>query len=366
MQTSTSPQCTMCGKPAPNLCKQCHSSPYCSRACQRADWPVHTLLCRSFSNFKTPPLATSKRGIFFPVDATVPQLVWVKCEWLVDEDDDIRFQSHNKTEFLGDGMTDRVMVQLNKTRTRTRKDLLTLYVREAGSVDGSLLNRCVIAVAGERYVNFAWLGPLLVVRSRGLTLGDSELVDVDMVDFRDAVDLLCSYPNVNIHLTEPEATWEVQGVRINCIGEINLYHRPLFEAVRMPGDHGVFSRPVVGTSRFVGLPVRMLNCSPQKYTKGYDPTNNEAVALLLNCAPKSAIMGSVVIVREDRQPLATQHVEVLCRYIEPLFTECKAGTIMQGKLREWLTKPKFAQYWKEYAALKQAGDESWISIASPV
>lgn len=356
----------MCGKDAPDTCKQCHSSPYCSRACQKADWPVHKILCGSFQNFQTPPLATSRRGIFFPVDATAPQFVWVKCEWCVDEDDGVRFQLSNRKEFLGDGLTDRVMAQFNKSRSRTRQDLLTLYVREAGSVDGSLLNRCLIAVAGGRYVNFAWPGPLLVVTSRGLTLGDSELVDINMVDFRDAVDLLCSFPDVDMRKMEPEETWEVQGVRINCTGEIKLYHRQVFEAIRVPGGHGVFSQPVLGTSRHVGFPVRMLTWSPQKNTKGYDPTNNEAIVLLLNSAPNSAKMGSVVVVREDGQPLATQHVEALCRYIQPLFTDCQAGTIKQAKLLEWLTKPKFAEYWKEYAMLKQAGDKTWMSIASPV
>lgn len=66
-------------------------------------------------------------------------------------------------------------------------------------------------------MNFCWPGPLLVLRTSGLTLGDSELVDVDMVDFRDAVDLLCSFPAIDINITEPEKeAREVRGVRINC------------------------------------------------------------------------------------------------------------------------------------------------------
>lgn len=357
----------MCGKPAPTLCVRCHCSSYCSRACQKEDWPVHKLLCGSFPTSQAPALATSKRGIFFPVDDTAPRFVWVPCKWEVDEDTGIRFQVDIKTEFLGDGMTDRVMVKHNLTRSRTRKDLLTVHVREAGSFDGSRLNRCVIAVAGARYVNMAWPGPLLVVRSRGLTLGDSELVDIDMVDFRDAVDLLCSYPDINIHLTEPETTWKVQGVRINCTGEMTLYHRRLvFEAVRVPDDHGVFSKPVVSSSRLVGLPVRVLNCSPQKYIPGYDPTNNDAITLFLNPAPGSAKMGSVVVVREDLQPLVPQHVEALCRYVQPLYEDCKAGTVTKERLLGKLTKQGFARFWKEYSVVKQAGDKSWMNVASPV
>lgn len=69
-------------------------------------------------------------------------------------------------------------------------------------------------------MNFAWPDPLLVVRSRGLTLLDSELVEVDMVDVRDTVDVLCSYPDVNINVAAPEAMWKVDAVRVNCIREI--------------------------------------------------------------------------------------------------------------------------------------------------
>lgn len=263
-------------------------------------------------------------------------------------------------------MTNRVWAQLNKTRSRSRSDVLTVYVREAGSIDGSLLNRSVIEVARGRYMNLAWPGPLIAVRSRGLTLGDSELVDVDMVDFRDAVDLLCSYPDVNINFTSPEETWEVEGVRVNCTGEINLYQRQLFEAIRVPGNHTVFDQPIISASELLGFPVRMVNCSPNKSTQGYDPSNTEAISLFLNTAPGSARMGNMVVVRADRGPLAPQHVEALCGYMKPIFNQCKAGTITKVKMVELLTKRAFEEYWKEYVKVKQATDRTWASIASPV
>lgn len=232
-------------------------------------------------------------------------------------------------------------MQRNNTRSRARDDVLTVWVREAGSRDGSLLNRCVIAAARGRYVNFAWPGPLLVVRSRGLTLFDSELVDVDMVDVRDAVDVLCSYPDVNINVAPPEATWEVDAVRVNCVGERALYDRPQFEAVKVRRDHPVFAQPPAGISRLLGFGVRVVMCSPNKGTRGYDCTNLEATALQLDPDPRNITWGrvsaagqqalegllfmggNVVVVREDRGTLRMQHVEALCRFclhvLLPLF-----------------------------------------------
>lgn len=305
-----------------------------------------------------------------------------------DDDDGTVYESFDSARFLGDGMSNRVWVQHNNTRSRARKDVLTVYVREAGSVDGSLLNRCVIAAARGRYVNFAWPGPLLVVRSRGLTLGDSVLVDVDMVDVRDAVDVLCSYPDVNINFAAPEATWEVDAVRVNCTGEMALYGRPQFEAVKVPGDHAVFAHPVTGISRLLGFGVRVVMCSPNKGTKDYDCTNREATALQLDPDPRNAswgrvpvgqkvatgdfpyMGGNVVVVREDRGVLREQHVEALCHFclhvLLPLFEQSRQGRIPMQRVMDKLTQSVFAQYWRDYCRLKRGSALDWETLESPV
>lgn len=374
-------QCTMCGKPASEMCKQCRSSHYCSRACQVADWPTHKLLCRSFTNFTTPPNPTSKLGIFFPDNSKVPRFVWVKCSWkTLDEE---TYQHVDKAEFLGSRSTDRVWVQLNKTRHRKRQDVLTVHIRSTGAIDGSALNQCVIAVAGGRCVNYCWPGPLLVLRTSGLTLGDSELVDVDMVDFRDAVDLLCSYPDININTTEPEEVREVQGVRINCQGEMELYGRPKYETVMVEKNNKVFTQPVTSISQCLGLPVTALRCSVYKATDGYDRTNEEVVFLHMNAIPSSERWGwasaewqlptgNVIVVRDDRKPMEKEHVEAMCRYcldvLTPLFEKSMEMLIPRKVVLEKLTKNAFEEYWKGYNMSKwlNRNDETWKVVDSPV
>ncbi|KAJ3008743.1 UNVERIFIED_CONTAM: hypothetical protein HDU68_002972 [Siphonaria sp. JEL0065] len=39
--------CAYCGKSVQNLCKGCETVSYCGAICQRADWPLHKVICRA-------------------------------------------------------------------------------------------------------------------------------------------------------------------------------------------------------------------------------------------------------------------------------------------------------------------------------
>lgn len=375
-------QCTMCGKPASEICKQCCSTHYCSRACQVADWRVHKLLCPSFPDFQTPPDDFSKRGIFFPVAGEGPKFVWIRFDWCTENGEN--YQQVDIGEFLGDGHSaDRLWVKTNKMRSRSRDDALTLFLREAGAVDGSSLNFSVVGATRDRYVNICWPGPLLVLKTEGLKLGNSRLLDVDMVDLRDAVDVLCSYPNHDINEAAPEETWEVEGVRVNCTGEIEVYKREKYEAIKVPESCGVFMEPVVGISDLLGLPVRVYRCSVFKDADCYIRTNIEATFLHMNPNPGCEMWGwapmewqgpagNVVIVRADRSPLHKQYAEALCRYcydvLQPLFHRSMSENIARERVLEQITKEAFREYWREFDSTKRLNvrDRTWEIIKCPV
>lgn len=382
METPRAPKlCTMCGKPAPDTCKRCRSSSYCSHDCQIADWSVHKLLCRSILDFATPPNPTSKRGILFPTDATTPRFVWVKYSW--ETLDGQTFQVPDKAEFIESTKIDCVLAQGNKTRSRKREDLLAVYGISACSIDKSPLNLCVMAVAGRRSVNFCWSGPLLVLRTRGLTSEDSELVDTDMVDFRDAVDVLCCYPDIDINITEPEEAREVQGVRVNCAGDIDLYKRDKYEVVRVEKNNAVFNQRVPSISQAIGLPVRVSRCSNSKSKNGYNRTNQEATFLHTDSIPSSdrwgwaeldwqKPAGNVILVREDLRPLEKEHVEAMCRYtldvLVPQFHQSLEEWISKEEVLAKLTEEAFGEYWKEYDSCKRVSrkNRTWKDVGSPV
>lgn len=141
-----------------------------------------------------------------------------------------------------------------------------------------------------------------MVRSRDLTLLDSELVDVDMVDVdmvdvRDAVDVLCSYPDVNINVVAPEATWDLDAVSVNCIGERMVY-------ARVRGSEGTEGSCRLRTAGggdvdVARFRVRVVMCSPKKGTRDYDCTNLEASAMQLDPDPRNASWGRVSAIRQQ-------------------------------------------------------------------
>ena len=47
--TTTNNKCAVCQAPAPNRCKQCKSTFYCSRDHQLSDWKSHKARCRAIA-----------------------------------------------------------------------------------------------------------------------------------------------------------------------------------------------------------------------------------------------------------------------------------------------------------------------------
>jgi hypothetical protein len=43
--------CEICGKVGINICSSCKHIRYCSKECQREDWPNHKVLCKSLKEY---------------------------------------------------------------------------------------------------------------------------------------------------------------------------------------------------------------------------------------------------------------------------------------------------------------------------
>ncbi|KAF8847174.1 hypothetical protein BDZ45DRAFT_607838 [Acephala macrosclerotiorum] len=122
----------------------------------------------------------------------------------------------------------------------------------------------------------------------------------------------------------------VKGVKINCIGDREMFNKPHFEAVNISSIDPIFSDyDTSDIVKRIGLPIftlrRPLNLSPFN--------NQDATFLHLCCDLKADFdlcaetlgcgwaskqwqnnVGSTVVVRQDKKPLSTLHVEALCRY----------------------------------------------------
>ncbi|ORY67767.1 uncharacterized protein BCR38DRAFT_428100 [Pseudomassariella vexata] len=71
-------QCAVCWLPG-TLCTQCKSASYCSKTCQKADWPSHQLLCKAITRQGTRPTPAHKRALYFPAERRQPEFFWVEC-----------------------------------------------------------------------------------------------------------------------------------------------------------------------------------------------------------------------------------------------------------------------------------------------
>ncbi|KAH0023672.1 hypothetical protein KCU78_g5354, partial [Aureobasidium melanogenum] len=73
---TTEGQCAVCSKPG-ERCSSCENIYYCGAECQKADWKVHKLLCRTFKDARDAPGPEMVRVIEFPVDDTKPKFRWM-------------------------------------------------------------------------------------------------------------------------------------------------------------------------------------------------------------------------------------------------------------------------------------------------
>jgi hypothetical protein len=75
--------CAMCDKQGIHACSGCHSIRYCSKLCQKTDWTLQKLLCKTYADFSDafrPPkiIKLYKRAIYFPELGERPRFIWVR------------------------------------------------------------------------------------------------------------------------------------------------------------------------------------------------------------------------------------------------------------------------------------------------
>jgi hypothetical protein len=129
--------CTACNEPNGRHCARCKNARYCSTACQKADWPIHKLLCPTFADFDASNRATDEhfRAILFPVDEEKPELIWLHCKWHSDEES--RYQHPEAESLLGPGAFPMdAPIQYNPVLKRTLSDTIYVCYRDTFLIDG--------------------------------------------------------------------------------------------------------------------------------------------------------------------------------------------------------------------------------------
>lgn len=198
--------CTTCGKKV--LCKDCSlckQVPYCSRSCQRKDWPLHKLFCglqveeEIVSNNEDNTCTTEKVNVFLlPEDSDKPKLISVQC---IDGSD------VNYNGFSGI-LTDKIRSDLfTDDHIRNLKHAYHVIFRDNFMGDGSKQNKSVQKLfqikskqngAVQAPTGSHWKGDLLICKAEATSAPESgKCLDITPADATEVVNFLYSYTSAN-------------------------------------------------------------------------------------------------------------------------------------------------------------------------
>lgn len=361
--------------------------------------PAHKLLCPAPTTeacYGNQSSYTTYYAVLFPEAERVPRWITFKAlspafpynQWQYET------PSHPAKHIIGNvGL--HITITGNGLRARSRTSSpIKVYYRAKSPGDGLSLNISVLSATNQRAAQ-SWFGPLLAVKAFPPFASPSEkldkkallpqYLDMTLVDFRDVIDLLCTYPSFDINdmtLDVAAPRLEVSAVRINSSSDQAL-GRPRFELLQIRADDTACHAPVTAISQLIQFPVRVSRCGPP-YAAGYDAAahyvdNLAATYLQLGVDPETNWgfvgrewvdpAGSVLVVRENAEELLQQHVEALahwCAYVlRPLFLDSMGmGAEPESPMSKELVlsrvnKREWGCFYRGFDEWKGAVDKGW-------
>jgi hypothetical protein len=195
--------CIICNGSNTKLCSSCRSISYCSPQCQRSDWSLHKMVCKSFTTLPSRPSTAYKLAILFPVDSRVPQLEWIKCDRRIDDEDGVAWEKSCTEHLLEIENLDLRYRHSREFKSITRNQLrgynlshtVQVICRETFLIDGSTPNASIRHTTKERTIH-DWRGPLVVMRRPGTAIDPLFYEDISAGDFRIVIDYFLSYGRV--------------------------------------------------------------------------------------------------------------------------------------------------------------------------
>ncbi|KAI0400890.1 hypothetical protein F4802DRAFT_469005 [Xylaria palmicola] len=260
--------CIACNRHAAIFYSICKSAYYCSRECQKADYPTHKLLCADFASIDitTRPAPHHIRAIFFPANQTKPRFVWLPCALDIKVDGDEGRSPGRRPiveTILGPQHALRhEIVQYNSILVRQLSHSLCICHYDDFWFQLNKSVARVTATGPGQYFN--WHGNAIVYGSDQPLYRLGKLKDLDMNDFRHITDCLLSNSS-NLALPTPPSSDlpSIKAVRINCLGDQVALSRPPFEQVEISVNHPIFTvHDTSDIAEWVGMAIYTRRCAP--------------------------------------------------------------------------------------------------------
>lgn len=186
----------MCNTSPGLRCTRCESTYYCSRDCQRSDFPSHRRLCKQFATQPDKPSPEHKQVIFFPVGRDKPCLIWIPRTRRYGEEDGIRWTHIDPYPYLG---TDKPLkgimrIEHNLVRCRNLSSgfaesarykegyCVSLIHHDTYLMDGSTTKRSILASVRASCASTnprEYRGPMIALRG----IHKEDYADITLADF---------------------------------------------------------------------------------------------------------------------------------------------------------------------------------------
>jgi hypothetical protein len=337
MDSSIDDACAVCPRPG-KLCPGCNDIYYCCRSHQKDDWPIHKLVCKKIAVYEKRPYPGKILTLYLPVNRSEPEFRRLSFDrkWPLWNGNSLFLP--RKLQLDGCSSTCPCKQNTHDSRSTFSSAHNPLcrhiYISAPEQNDNPFMpdkdldvNRCIETLTGDT----SWTGPVIAFAKNP----KEESIDMRTPALRKTL----------------SAFRDVVGVRINCDGVVKAQHAPRFEAVTINSydlrgaiDHYLWTHPrdQRNASFFTQYTGIVLQDKRESYKgnpshSGLDTRNSISRLMSIPCEiskqsfgyySRPSDTGNVIVVREDRETLGVEYMEILCDWVStnllPLFRQARS------------------------------------------
>ncbi|KAF1357527.1 hypothetical protein EJ07DRAFT_128144 [Lizonia empirigonia] len=311
------------------VCGGYKSIKYCSQVCQKLDWPIHKLICKTYKDFVAScPVHHHNSLIYFPVNESQSRFVWMRIEGGHYHPSREELTKHNIEIGCPDaeGHVSVKTFDINVALDRSIGSESILFAPPSAAQccscckDKYKANNSLFGVDVELADTLR--GPILAwaMRLEDHTTHQSHPIDLGPMGFRHMVDELRLHYNEVVEgyrkLDSENPSFKgITGVRINCQGDQQFFYKPYLEPYVAPRpsllEQSLLPTPVADR---LGMSLHVYKVAPAPIWRDRQLTSrmhNCCSAYLNIFIVMPDDIGSLIVIRKDGVELKPQMIQAL-------------------------------------------------------